>query len=142
VFCAVLRRQYFPPVWRYARVLPILKPGKDRTQLFSYRPVRLLDTFGKLFENIPLTRVLREVKERGLLRDEQFEFRHKHSTTVQLARLVERVNSNFDDRRLTDAVFPEETKVFDTVWVKGFLYKLTVLNFPSYLVKIISSYIN
>jgi retron-type reverse transcriptase len=32
--------------------------------------------------------------------------------------------------------------VFDTVWVKGLLYKLTVLNFPSYLVKIISSYLD
>jgi hypothetical protein len=27
VFNAVLRRQYFPPVWKHARVLPILNPG-------------------------------------------------------------------------------------------------------------------
>jgi hypothetical protein len=33
-------------------------------------------------------------------------------------------------------------KAFDTVWVKGLLYKLTVLNFPSYLVKTISSYLD
>jgi hypothetical protein len=32
-------------------------------------------------------------------------------------------------------------KAFDTVWVKGLLYKLTVLNFPSNLVKIISSHV-
>jgi hypothetical protein len=31
-------------------------------------------------------------------------------------------------------------KAFDTVCVKGLLYKLTALNFPSYLVKTISSY--
>jgi hypothetical protein len=36
-------------------------------------------------------------------------------------------------------VFLDVAKVFDTVWVKGLLYKLTVLNFPSYLVKTISS---
>jgi hypothetical protein len=29
LFNAVLRRQYFPPVLKHARVLPILKPGKD-----------------------------------------------------------------------------------------------------------------
>jgi hypothetical protein len=69
VFNAVLRRQYFPPVWKHARVLPILKPGKDPTQHSSYRPIRLLDTVGKLFEKILLTRVLQEVNERGLLRD-------------------------------------------------------------------------
>ena len=32
-------------------------------------------------------------------------------------------------------------KAFDTVWIEGLLYKLTVLNFPSYLVHIISSYL-
>jgi hypothetical protein len=32
-------------------------------------------------------------------------------------------------------------KGFDTVWVKGLLYKLTFLSFPSYLVKTISSYL-
>jgi hypothetical protein len=62
--------------------------------------------------------------------------------TLQLAHLVERVNRNFDERRLTGAVFLDVAKAFDTVWVKGLLYKLTVLNFPSYLVKTISSYLD
>jgi hypothetical protein len=86
--------------------------------------------------------VLREVSERGLLRDEQFGFRPRHSTTLQLARLVERFNRNFDERRLTVAVFLGVAKAFDTVWVKGLLYKLTSPNFPSYLVKTISSYLD
>jgi hypothetical protein len=30
----------------------------------------------------------------------------------------------------------------DTIWVKGFLYKLTILNFPSYPVKTVSSYLD
>jgi hypothetical protein len=51
-----------------------MKPEKDPTLPFSYRPISLLDTAGKLFEKILLTRVLREVNERGLLRDEQFGF--------------------------------------------------------------------
>jgi hypothetical protein len=58
-----------------------------------------------------------------------------------VARLVERGNRNFDERRLTGAVFLDVAKAFDTVCVKGLLYKLTVLNFPSYLVKTISSYV-
>jgi retron-type reverse transcriptase len=39
-------------------------------------------------------------------------------------------------------VFLDVAKAFDTVWVKGLLYKLTVLNFPSHLVKTISSYLD
>jgi hypothetical protein len=86
--------------------------------------------------------LLREVSKNGLLRDEQFQFQPSHSTTPQLARLVERVNRNFDERRLTGEVFLDVAKAFDTVWVKGLLYKLTVLNFPSCLVKTISSYLD
>jgi hypothetical protein len=59
-----------------------------------------------------------------------------------MARLVERVNKNFDERRLTGAVFLDVAEAFDTVWVKGLLYKLTILNFPSYLVQTLSSYLH
>jgi len=38
-------------------------------------------------------------------------------------------------------VFLDVAKAFNTVWIKGLLYKLTVLNFPSYHVHIISSYL-
>jgi hypothetical protein len=103
-------------------VVSILKPGKDPMLPLSYRPLSLPDTDGKLFENILHTRVLQEVNKCGLLCDEQFDFQPRHSMTLQLARLAERV-----------------AKAFDTVWVKGFLYKLTILNFLSYLVQIISS---
>jgi hypothetical protein len=42
---------------------------------------------------------------------------------LQLTHLVERVLGNFDEKRLTGAVFLDVTKAFDTVWVDGLLYK-------------------
>jgi hypothetical protein len=59
-----------------------------------------------------------------------------------LARLVERVNRNFDDKRLTGEAVLDMDNAFDTVWDKGLLHKLTILNFPSCLVKTISSYLH
>ncbi len=122
-------------------MISILKPGKNTAQPSSYRPISLLDTIGKLFEKNLLTRILHQVGECGLLRDEQFGFRPGLSTTLQLARLVERITRNFGERRLTGAVFLDVAKAFDTVWIEGLLYKLTILNFPSYLVHVISSYL-
>jgi hypothetical protein len=114
MFNAVLRGQYFPPVWKHDRVVRILKPEKDPMLPSSYTSISLLDTAGKLFEKILLSRVLREVNELGLLRDEQSGFRRRHSTTLQLAP-VERVNRNVDERRLTAAVFLDAVKAFDTL---------------------------
>jgi len=84
IFNAVLRTHHFPQTWKHARVISILKPGKDPALPSSYRPIRLLDTIGKLFGKIILTRILHIVKERGLLRDEQFGFRPRLSTSLQL----------------------------------------------------------
>jgi hypothetical protein len=65
----------------------------------------------------------------------------RHSTSIQLARLVEWIIRNFGERKLTGAVFHDVAKAYDTVWIGAHLYKLTILHFPSYLVHIISSYL-
>jgi hypothetical protein len=58
-----------------------------------------------------------------------------------LAGLVQRITRNFGEENLTDPFFLDVAKAFDTVWVNGLLYKLTPLNFPSYIVHAISSYL-
>jgi hypothetical protein len=118
-------------------VISILKPGKDPALPSSYRSISLLGTIGKLFEKI----LLHEVNVGGLMREEQFGFRPNHSTSLQLVHLVERITSNFGVKRLTGAVSLDVAKAFDTVWIDGLLYKLTLLNFWYYIVHTISSYL-
>jgi hypothetical protein len=60
---------------------------------------------------------------------------------LQPARLVERITRNFGEKRLTLSVFLDVAKAFDTAWIDGLLYKLTLLKFPSYIVHTISSYL-
>jgi len=59
---------------------------------------------------------------------------------LQLARLVESLTRNFGEKELTGAVFLDVAKAFDTVWIDDIHDKLTLLNFPSYIVHTISSY--
>ena len=66
----------------------ILKIGTDPALPLSYRPISLLDMTGKLFKKILLSRIVYEVTGCGLLRNEQFGFRPKHSTALQLAHIV------------------------------------------------------
>jgi len=75
------------------------------------------------------------------LRDEQFGFRPIHNTSLQLALLVERITRNLGEKKLTRAVFLDVAKAFDTVRIDDLLYKLTLLNFPSYIVHTIPSYL-
>ena len=49
---------------------------------------------------------------------------------MQLAHLIERIHRNIGEKRLTDVVFLDVAKAFDTTWIDGLVYKLTLLNFP------------
>jgi hypothetical protein len=94
IFDANLLNHHIPIGWKHTRVISIIKPGKDPALPSSYRPISFLDTIGKLFEKILLARILHEISERGLIRDEQLGFRPRHSASLQLARLVETITRN------------------------------------------------
>jgi len=73
------------------------------------------------------------------MRDGKFGFLPRHSTSLQLACLLERTIRNFSEEA-NRRRFPRRDERFDTLWIVGLLYKLRILNFPSYLVHTISSY--
>ena len=73
------------------------------------------------------------------MRNEQLGFIPGHSTSLQLDSFVERIARNFGEKMLTGPVFLDVAKAFDNVWIDGLLYKLTLVNFPSYIVHTISS---
>ena len=60
---------------------------------------------------------------------------------MKLARLVEIITRIFSEKKLKVAVFLDVAKAFDTIWIDDLLYKLTLLNIPSYIVHTIASYL-
>jgi hypothetical protein len=136
---AVLLNHHFPILCKYAPLISILKPWKDPSTPSFYRAISLSDKNVKLFEKILLDRILHEERKRGLTLVEQFGFRTRHRTSLLFAGLFQRISGNFrEDSNRT--VFLGMAKVFDTVWIDSLLYKLTLLNFPSYIVHTITSY--
>lgn len=87
-------------------MISILKPEKDPVLPSSYRPISHLYTTGKVYEYILLTRILSEVSAPGYSAMSNMDS-YPNSTSLQLARLVERLTRNFDEKLLTDAVFPD-----------------------------------
>jgi hypothetical protein len=114
---AILFIHHCPSLWKHARVTSILNTGKDLTLPSSYRPISLLNAIGILLKKILLARNLHEVSERVLMRDEQFGFRPMQSTSLQLARLVERMTRNFGEKRLRGTAFLDVANVSDTAWI-------------------------
>jgi len=75
------------------------------------------------------------------MRDEHFGFRPRHSTSLQLARLVERITRNFGEKRLTGGFLGHGQSLRYRLDRWAPLQAKTHLNFQSYIAHTISSYL-
>jgi hypothetical protein len=56
-------------------------------------------------------------------------------------RLTDHITLNFNNNMSTAAVFLDIKKAFDTTWHPGLLFKISKLQFPTNLIKLINSYL-
>jgi len=131
----------FPKSWKTAAVIPILKPGKDRAEPTSYRPISLLPVLAKVAEFCIRNRLRDFLELNNKLIPQQFGFVRNLSTTHQLLRVTEHIAEGFSTKKTTVALFLDVAKAFDRVWIQGVIYKLIVLKTPHYLIKLIFSYL-
>ena len=87
----------FPPKWKLARVIPILK-GKDLDPLNpgSYRPISLLPILSKLCERSVQTQILNFLEESHQLNFDHHAYRHRTSTTTALLQMMDSVATATD----------------------------------------------
>lgn len=137
IFCT----GHFPNAWKIAKVLPLPKINKDHTKMCNYRPISLLPHISKLVERIIKNRIISFLHVHNVLVNEQFGFREGHSTIDQLARIVNIITENFNNKKHTGALLLDIEKAFDTMWHEGFIYKLIKYNFPVYLILLLYSYL-
>lgn len=133
---------YFPTAFKCAKVLPIPKPGKDPKLPTSYRPISLLSSLGKVLERVILARLNAFTERENVLASEQFGFRPEHSTVHQVKRVTNIINTNKARRLSTGALFLDIEKAFDSIWHRGLIYKLNSFGSPTYLTKLISSFVS
>lgn len=139
---ACLRLQYFPAAWKIATVITIRKPGKPPRDVASYRPISLLSALGKLFERLLLPRLQNFVDENEVLKDFQYGFLPGKSTTLQLHRVTKLLKSNIRSRMTTGMLAIDLQSAFDSVWHEGLIHKLITIGLPTYLVRLVQSYLN
>jgi hypothetical protein len=86
-------------------------------------------------------RIERYAYQERLIPNEQFGFRKKHSITAQLARLTDYITHGYNNNKHTGLVMLDVEKAYDTIWVRGILYKLINFKFPLYLIKFLQSHL-
>lgn len=127
IFNAIMRTGFFPTTWKIAKIIMIPKPGKNETQVDSYRPISLLPALSKLFEKILLSKLYPVLEQDKIIPAHQFGFRQEHGTIEQVHRIVNEIKSALDERKYCSAVFLDVAQAFDKVWHTGLIAKIKLL---------------
>lgn len=139
IFNAILRLTYFPKKWKYAIVVMIPKPDKQKSDPHSYRPISLLPLFSKIFERLLLPHLLNSLD--SVIPNTQFGFRSAHSCSQQLHRVVDTLLDTYEEKSVCLGLFLDTEKAFDKVWYDGLLYKVKS-RLSDTLYRILQSYLS
>ena len=114
----------FPPGWRQATIVPIPKPGKDRSDPSSYRPIALTSCICKVMERMANCRFVWYLEKNQIITANQSGFRKHRGTNDQLIRLETFIREAFIARQHAVGIFFDLEKAYDTTWKYGILKDL------------------
>jgi hypothetical protein len=142
LYSECLKQSKFPRTWKQAKLIILLKnEDKDKTSPKSYRPICLLNIFGKMLERIIVNRInqFRPNLDKCMI---QFGFRKGKSTEDAINRLLRIIeNQDMEGRKYVLSVFVDITGAFDHLWWPALLNSLRKLGIPEYLWNTIYNYL-
>lgn len=132
-----LNSSYFPKRWKHATVVPVPKGCSCTTNHNLYRPISLLSPLSKIYELVIKQQLNGFVESLSAFNPYQFGFVSGRSTSHAITLLSEDIHDASSRKTPTLAVTIDLQKAFDSVWINGLIFKLKLLNFPVFLIRII-----
>jgi hypothetical protein len=102
---AYIRLNYIPNALKTADVIMITKPGKDLSEVESYRPISLPSIMSKPFQKLIPKHLKPIIEEKHLVSVHQFGFRKNNMTVVQVHRITDMIEKMFENKGVSSAVF-------------------------------------
>ena len=103
-----------PSERKYAKIIPLYKKGMS-TDMDNYRPISVLPVVSKVSERVVHHQLHSFLSEHKLLSPFQCGFRRNHSTEFPAIAFSDYIRSGVDLGLLTEAVFIDLRKAFDSV---------------------------
>jgi hypothetical protein len=122
-----------PQAWKTSIVVPILKQGKPKQAINSYRPIALTSHVSKLMERVILNRLSHFSVKENVIPAEQAGFLKGRSTIDHLVKLTTLVKRQFARRKSVLATFFDIKKAYDQVWHARLLYKLKSIGLSGHM---------
>ena len=141
MFNACLRLSHFPSIWKDAKIKVIPKPGRtDYTQLKSFRPIGLINVWGKVLEKLLSNRIQYHIRQQRGISERQFGFTAQKSTEDAIHELIDLA---LDKRKenIVALISLDIEGAFDNAWWPHLLNELRRQNTPNNLLRLTRSYL-
>ena len=130
-------------VWKSSEVIFLKKPGKDTyNKPGSYRPISITSYVGKLMERILANRIESFLIAKQLQDPYQEGFSKGKNSIRYLNRLNLSIHADKIQKLTILCLFIDFEKAFDSVWVKGLIYKLAKINIKGNILHIIHDFLD
>jgi len=138
-----LKQGVFPTEWKEARIIPIIKPGCEKsTDVTKYRPNSLLNYGGKVLEKLLINRINHHTSSIGYLNQNQYGFRPQTNTTETVLALQEYIEYGFPSGEVTILVSLDVKGAFNAAWWPAIMNSLRSSRCPKNLYNLTRSYLS
>jgi hypothetical protein len=131
-----LRMACFPRIWKRAKIIPIVKPGKEASNDISkYRLISLINTTAEVLKKVLISRIMHHIYTNNLMSNNQYGFTPQTSTVDALMALKDFVQESINEGQYIAVISLDVKGAFNTAWWPGILaslrnlYKLCVSYF-------------
>lgn len=108
----------------------------------KFRPITLLEVFGKVLEKIVKDRLYKYLEDNNILPDNQYGFRRNRGTQTAIISIYEKIALNQKIGGQTNIVCRDVQKAFDKIWHEGLKFKILQLNLPPVLEKTLCNFLD
>lgn len=136
----LLCKQTFHAPWRTARIILLLKQGKDPENSDAYRPISLLSAISKVYEHLISARIDKALGEDGGLSSNQFGFREGRSTTDALNQVTSKATDI--TQKWMALVTLDVKNAFNSVRWELIVITMISIGLPNYIIVIIMCYLS
>ena len=130
----------FPTMWKYAKVVPLLKKG-DPLLAKNYRPVALLPIFSKVLEKAVFKQIVEYLDENKLLSHNHHGSRSGLSTATALVQMYDQWVQEVDHDKMVGVMMIDLSAAFDMVDHSLLVEKLTMFGLDENAVEWCRSYL-
>ena len=141
IYNGCLRRGTFPKRWKRGKIIPITKPGKEKSEDVSkFRPISLLNIGGKVLEKALISRINRHVFSQGFMNTDQYGFTPQKGTIDAAMKVKDFVMEGLAEAEVIVLVSLDVKGAFDAAWWPRIQNGLRACDCPENLYNLSKSY--